>query len=147
MDSKNNVRSGKAVLIYDGNCPVCSGIAKWIKDHEQKDSIEMLACQSDDVKKRYPLIEEAVCIQAMQLVLPHGGVLAGERRCRRYSNVLNDTGLRRHYLNCRERTSWPVSSTDGLRVGDTTSRKYYSRTKGTIGIMTVKGVLINNIPF
>jgi predicted DCC family thiol-disulfide oxidoreductase YuxK len=79
MDSRNNVRSDKVVLIYDGQCPICSGTVAWIKDHEKEDSIEMLTCQSDDVKKRYPLIEEDVCMQAMQLVLPDGGVLAGEK--------------------------------------------------------------------
>jgi predicted DCC family thiol-disulfide oxidoreductase YuxK len=79
MDSsRNNLRSQKVVLIYDGNCPICSGAASWIKDHGQKDSFEMLICQSDDVKKRYPLIEEAACMQAMHLVLPDGGILAGE---------------------------------------------------------------------
>lgn len=93
MDSreKNNARSDKAVLIYDGSCPICSNTVAWIKEHEQKDAFEMLPCRSEDRKKRYSFMEEATCMQAMQLVLPDGNVLAGEkalpeifRRLKRY---------------------------------------------------------------
>jgi predicted DCC family thiol-disulfide oxidoreductase YuxK len=52
----------------------------------------MLPCQSMDRKKRYPEMKESTCMQAMQLVLPDGTVLAGEealpeivRRLKRYS--------------------------------------------------------------
>ena len=75
---KNYSRSDKAVLIYDGNCPICSNTVSWIKEHERKDAFEMLPCQSEDRKKRYSFMEEATCMQAMQLVLPGGDVLAGE---------------------------------------------------------------------
>ncbi len=75
---KNYSRSDKAVLIYDGNCPICSNTVSWIIKHEQKDAFEMLPCQSEDRKKRYSFMEEATCMQAMQLVLPGGSVLAGE---------------------------------------------------------------------
>jgi predicted DCC family thiol-disulfide oxidoreductase YuxK len=77
--NRNNVQSDKVVLIYDGQCPICSGTVAWIRDHEKEGSIETLTCRSDDVKKRYPFIEEDVCMEAMQLVLPDGGVLAGEK--------------------------------------------------------------------
>ena len=69
----------KAVLIYDGNCPVCSGTVAWIKDREQTGAFEMLSCQSTEMSERFPSIEEAVCMQAMQLVLPDGTVLPGEK--------------------------------------------------------------------
>ena len=81
----------KAVLIYDGNCPVCSGTIAWIRDHEQKDAFETLSCQSTEMSERFPSMEKAVCMQAMQLVLPDGTVLPGEKalpeifkRLRRY---------------------------------------------------------------
>ncbi len=80
MDRHNNSsQSGNAVLIYDGNCPICSNTVAWIKEHERKDAFEMLPCRSEDRKKRYPFMEEATCMQAMQLVLPEGTVLAGEK--------------------------------------------------------------------
>ncbi len=75
----NNSRSEQAVLIYDGGCPICSNTVVWIKDHERKDAFEMLPCQSEVRKKRFPFMEEATCMQAMQLVLPNGTVLAGEK--------------------------------------------------------------------
>ncbi len=88
---KNNSLSDKAVLIYDGGCPICRSTVEWIKEHEQKNAFEMLPCRSEDRKKRYPFMEEATCMQAMQLVLPDGNALAGEKalpeifkRLRRY---------------------------------------------------------------
>ncbi len=79
MGRHNTSQSEKGVLIYDGSCPICRNTVAWIKEHEQKDAFEMLPCQSEDRKKRYPFMEEAVCMQAMQLVLPGGIVLAGEK--------------------------------------------------------------------
>ncbi|MDH4231545.1 MAG: DUF393 domain-containing protein [Nitrospirota bacterium] len=82
----------KAVLIYDGDCPVCAKTVEWIRENERKDAFEMLPCQSGEVRKRFPSIEPAACIQAMQLILPDGRILSGERalpevlkRLKRYS--------------------------------------------------------------
>ncbi len=81
----------KAVLIYDGNCPVCGKTVAWIKGNAKKGAFEMIPCQSETVQQRFPSIERAVCMQAMQLVLPDGAVLSGEKalpeilkRLRRY---------------------------------------------------------------
>jgi predicted DCC family thiol-disulfide oxidoreductase YuxK len=81
MERRERIKteSGKAVLIYDGNCPICSNTVAWIKEHEQRDVFEMLPCQSEDRNKRYPRMEESTCMQAMQLVLPGGNVLAAEK--------------------------------------------------------------------
>lgn len=93
MDSRERIKSKseKAVLIYDGSCPICSSTVAWIKEHEQKEAFEMLPCRSEHRKNRYASINEADCMQAMQLVLPGGKVLAGEkalpeifRRLKRY---------------------------------------------------------------
>jgi predicted DCC family thiol-disulfide oxidoreductase YuxK len=72
-------KTGKAVLIYDGNCPICQRAIEWIKGNERKDSFEMLPCQSEEVRRRFPLIEESICMGAMQLILPDGQMLSGER--------------------------------------------------------------------
>ena len=69
----------KAVLIYDGTCPVCSGTVKWIRANEIGDSFEMLPCQSDLLGERFAHIRRSECMQAMHLVLPDGTVVAGER--------------------------------------------------------------------
>jgi predicted DCC family thiol-disulfide oxidoreductase YuxK len=84
----------KAVLIYDGNCPVCGATVDWIRENARKGEFEYLPCQSTERVERFPPIREAVCMDAMQLVLPDGTVLAGERalpeilkRLKRYSSL------------------------------------------------------------
>lgn len=91
MTSKQG-KTGKAVLVFDGNCPVCKGAVKWIEENQWKGSFEMLPCQSKEAKERFPFMEETVCMQAMQLILPDGRVLSGEkalpevlRRLKRFS--------------------------------------------------------------
>ncbi len=81
----------KAVLIYDGACPVCSGTVKWIRENEAGDSFEMLPCQSGDLGDRFASIRRSECMKAMHLVLPGGAVFIGEKalpeilkRLRRY---------------------------------------------------------------
>jgi predicted DCC family thiol-disulfide oxidoreductase YuxK len=73
------VKTKKAVLIYDGNCPVCGATVDWIRENARKGRFEYLPCQSLEREERFPLIREAVCMDAMQLVLPDGTVLAGEK--------------------------------------------------------------------
>jgi predicted DCC family thiol-disulfide oxidoreductase YuxK len=70
---------GKAVLIYDGQCPVCSKAVGWIRENAKKGAFQMLPCRSEAVKKRYPFIKEDRCMRAMQLVLQDGRVLEGEK--------------------------------------------------------------------
>jgi predicted DCC family thiol-disulfide oxidoreductase YuxK len=89
---KNN--PNRTVLIYDASCPICSHSIGWIEDNARENAFEMLGCRSEAVKKRFPNIPEADCMQAMQLVLPDGSVLPGEkalpeifRRLKRYRKV------------------------------------------------------------
>jgi len=93
-ERKTKGRRKKAVLIYDGNCPVCGKTVAWIKGNAKKGAFEMIPCQSETVQQRFPSIKQAVCMQAMQLVLPDGTVLSGEKalpeilkRLRRYSSA------------------------------------------------------------
>ncbi len=81
----------KAVIIYDGTCPVCSGTVKWIGENEIESSFEMLPCQSNDLAKHFPHLQRSECMKAMHLVLPDGTIVAGEqalpeilKRLRRY---------------------------------------------------------------
>jgi predicted DCC family thiol-disulfide oxidoreductase YuxK len=83
---------GRAVLIYDGQCPVCRRTVRWIGQNQREGSFRMLPCQSAEVARRFPSITREACMNAMQLVLPDGSVLAGEealpeilRRLKRYS--------------------------------------------------------------
>jgi len=78
---KQGVHRGKerAVLIYDGKCPVCAATVKWIRENEISGSFEMIPCQSDQRRSRHPEVNRADCMKAMHLVLPDGTVLVGER--------------------------------------------------------------------
>lgn len=85
-------RSDPAVLIYDGVCPVCRKTVAWIRENMRKEAFVMIPCQSEEARTRFPSVEQAVCMQAMQLVLPDGEVLSGEKalpeivkRLKRYS--------------------------------------------------------------
>ena len=67
-----------AVLIYDGDCPMCRASAMWIMRRAlSRGELEILPCRSETRRARYPDISEEACLTAMQLVLPDGRVLAG----------------------------------------------------------------------
>jgi predicted DCC family thiol-disulfide oxidoreductase YuxK len=67
----------RAVLIYDGLCPLCRGAVTWISRRTIRGRLEFLPCQAAERRARFPQIEERACLAAMQLVLPDGRVLAG----------------------------------------------------------------------
>jgi predicted DCC family thiol-disulfide oxidoreductase YuxK len=69
----------KAVLIFDGECPVCVKAVEWIRARSFPDAFEFLSCHSDTLASRFPSIDKTACLQAMHLVLPDGTVRAGER--------------------------------------------------------------------
>ncbi len=71
--------TAKAVLIYDGSCRICAGARAWIERRAIPGAFEFLACQSPERPRRYPALSEAACLEAMQLVLPDGRILAGDR--------------------------------------------------------------------
>ncbi len=81
----------RAVIIYDGTCPICSSTVEWIGENEIENSFEMLQCQSNDLARDFPLVPRSECMQAMHLILPDGTVIVGEqalpeilKRLRRY---------------------------------------------------------------
>ncbi|GAB4388839.1 MAG: hypothetical protein Kow0025_10530 [Thermodesulfovibrionales bacterium] len=69
---------GRAVLVYDADCPICRRTIGWIEENARKGTIATLPCQSPEVERRFPSVRRASCMRAMQLVLPGGEVLSGE---------------------------------------------------------------------
>jgi predicted DCC family thiol-disulfide oxidoreductase YuxK len=69
----------RAVLIYDKDCPICRTAAVWVEQNKKGDVLELLPCQAEAVRNRFPFMEETVCMKAMQLILPDGRVLPGEK--------------------------------------------------------------------
>jgi predicted DCC family thiol-disulfide oxidoreductase YuxK len=67
----------RAVLIYDGRCHFCRRGIAWISRRVIQGQLEFLPCQAIERRIRYPAMEDRVCLEAMQLVLPDGRVLAG----------------------------------------------------------------------
>ncbi len=67
----------RAVVIYDGACGLCGEGVAWISRRARRGEFEFLPCQAAERRARFPWIEERVCMEAMQLVLPDGQVLAG----------------------------------------------------------------------
>ena len=82
----------RAVLIYDEDCLICRKAARWVGRNKKGDILEMLPCQAEVVRSRFPFIEKSVCMKAMQLILPDGRVLPGEKAL---PDVINR--MRRYY--------------------------------------------------
>lgn len=68
-----------AILLYDGNCPMCLRARDWIAARIPPARIRLVPCQSAERAAFAPQVPEADCMAAMQLVLADGTVLAGER--------------------------------------------------------------------
>jgi len=94
MKPKPLKKPGKPVLIFDGQCPVCRKTVEFIRENSPRGAFEFLPCQKEEVRQRFPAIKRAQCMRAMQLVLPDGAVLSGEKalpeivkRLRRYGGL------------------------------------------------------------
>jgi predicted DCC family thiol-disulfide oxidoreductase YuxK len=72
------VDRARAVLIYDGSCGLCRGGVTWISRRAVRGHLEFLPCQASERRARYPWMDERACMEAMQLILPDGRVLAGD---------------------------------------------------------------------
>ena len=68
-----------AVLIYDGECPICQGGVGWVQRRALPGQLEFLPCQSPERRARFPWMSQRTCLEAVQLVLPDGRVLAGDQ--------------------------------------------------------------------
>ena len=67
----------KAVLIYDGECPLCQGSVRLVRSRIRSGELELLPFQAPDRAARYPELTEEACQQGIQLVLPDGRAVAG----------------------------------------------------------------------
>ena len=67
-----------ATLIYDGDCPLCAKAVDWVRARARPDAFEYLTCQSPERAQRFPEMDEASCMEAMQLVMADGSVYSGE---------------------------------------------------------------------
>jgi predicted DCC family thiol-disulfide oxidoreductase YuxK len=72
-------KKGRATIIYDGKCPLCSGAVMWLRENGLAGSFELLECQSEQRRMMHPEVNRAECMRAMHLVLPDGRVLVGEQ--------------------------------------------------------------------
>ena len=67
-----------ATLIYDAECSMCRASAMWLMRRALSGGqLEILPCRSSVRRERFPQVPEALCMTAMQLVLPDGRVLGG----------------------------------------------------------------------
>lgn len=69
-----------AVLIYDGDCPMCRASALWLLRRAMNagaEGLDVMPCRSPARRARFPQVPEEACLRAMHLVLPDGRVLAG----------------------------------------------------------------------
>jgi len=69
----------KALLIYDGDCPLCQRARKWIEAHVPQDTLETLPCQDPDRPARAPMVSLEDCMSAMQLILPDGRLYSADK--------------------------------------------------------------------
>jgi predicted DCC family thiol-disulfide oxidoreductase YuxK len=68
-----------AVLLYDGQCPICLRARDWLAARIPAATLRMIPCQGTERAALAPQVAEADCLAAMHLVLPEGRVLAGEQ--------------------------------------------------------------------
>jgi predicted DCC family thiol-disulfide oxidoreductase YuxK len=69
--------TGKAVLIYDADCPLCRRAAAWAEQRALPDALIILHCGSLEQLRAHPEMLQEQCEAAPQLVLPDGSVLEG----------------------------------------------------------------------
>ncbi|MBX3404966.1 MAG: DUF393 domain-containing protein [Phycisphaeraceae bacterium] len=65
------------VVLFDGNCGLCTRAAARLKRWAAPDAIECVSFREPGVLERFPQVSAAACEQAMQLVLPDGRVVSG----------------------------------------------------------------------
>lgn len=69
-----------AVLVYDGECAMCRASALWLMRRALNGgarTLELMPCRSPARRARFPQIDDAACMVAMQLVLPDGRIVSG----------------------------------------------------------------------
>jgi len=67
----------RAMLIYDGECPMCLRARDWVAAHAEPGAIDLVPCQSEERETRAPQVSYEACMEAMQLVTEGGDVYSG----------------------------------------------------------------------
>ncbi|HPO84583.1 MAG TPA: DUF393 domain-containing protein [Candidatus Hydrogenedentes bacterium] len=62
------------VIIYDGNCPVCTRAASWFLKRIPETVLEAIPCQSESRTQRFPQISEHACLESIHVVALKSGV-------------------------------------------------------------------------
>ena len=78
VEERTAPAGARAVLIYDGTCGLCRGGVSWIAGRAVPGYFEFLPCQAPERRARYPWMRDDTCLEAMQLILPDGRLLAGD---------------------------------------------------------------------
>lgn len=75
-------------LVYDGDCRVCSRIARGIRAWDRRHQIEVVPSQDDGVMERFPWIPAHAFREALQLVGPGGRTWQGAAATEQLVSVL-----------------------------------------------------------
>jgi len=81
--------TGKAVLIYDRDCPLCRRAAAWAEQRALPDALTIMHCGSVEQLRAHPDILQEQCEDAPQLVLQDGSVLEGNALLPSLFNLLH----------------------------------------------------------
>jgi predicted DCC family thiol-disulfide oxidoreductase YuxK len=77
MGAQHGCAPACAVLIYDASCPLCRKAVAAVGESCYPGAFEFLPCGAEETVRRYPQIDPADCLRAIQVVLPDGRTLAG----------------------------------------------------------------------
>ena len=76
------------VLIYDGDCQMCTRWMQRVRRWDRAGRIETLPLQAPQVAERFPDLEPARLLEAMHFVEPDGRVTAGAEAAERMLGIL-----------------------------------------------------------
>lgn len=86
----------EAVLLYDGDCPLCRGVRDWVARSVRPGTIEFVSCQSQDLHLVAPEVSYDVCMEAIHLILPGRRIYVGEQAFERLLPLLRGKAWLRH---------------------------------------------------